>query len=181
MFQRSSMSFSFPLTILYLYLKISSEGKKKECEVSWLLRSHYITVQVASDVLEGVVGQYSLCNMSSHAKKLASLAILQIWWVWDHLQKGRKNPLQLILSHVLCNLVHNVLSIMLLVNVLLRHNLITFMSCDHIVFRLNLFLHNNNTYPLISVVTVEILSLRHIQRALQFHEVHCLSVSHNFL
>lgn len=158
---------------------------KNEYEVSLLLRSQYITVQVASDVCEGIVGQHASCNTASHARKLASSAILvfepQIWRVQDHFQKGRKNPLQLILSHVLCNLVHNVLLILLLVNVLLCHNLITFMSCDHIVFRLNSFLHNNNTYPLISIVTVEVLYLRHIQQALQFHEVHSLSVSHNFL
>ena len=49
---------------------------KKECEVSRLLRSHCIIVQVAPDVLEGIVGQYMPCDMASHARRLTSSAIL---------------------------------------------------------------------------------------------------------
>jgi hypothetical protein len=67
--------FPFHLQLCIFISKYQVRGKK-ECEVSRLLRSHCITVQVAPDVLEGTVGQYMPCDMASHARRLISSAIL---------------------------------------------------------------------------------------------------------
>jgi hypothetical protein len=48
----------------------------KDCEVPQLLRLHCIIVQVALDVLEGIVGQYTPRDTASHARRLTSSAIL---------------------------------------------------------------------------------------------------------